>query len=253
VFADLLREARAERDLSVAELAERAGTSRAAIMDYEAGRKQPQFDTAVRLLQALGKTLTTEASPTGPEVRWRIPDHYVSRMEHSRTDPKRALDEAQRELPVVLESDAELENLGMTWGEIKTVADGITVAGPPLRVDRLWGLRRDIVESLRAAARGKPESLRATGDHVVSADKTLPSPERELDFLVRATASGAEPARVRHLASASLASRGFPYLWVPFKRIDDYGKGVVATRLHGDGTRMLDALTADLSPTQEHE
>lgn len=54
MFADALRDARVGTHLSVARLAELAGTSRAAITDYEAGRKIPQVDTAERILEVLG-------------------------------------------------------------------------------------------------------------------------------------------------------------------------------------------------------
>lgn len=246
MFADLLHEARLERGMSVAELAQRAGTSRAAVADYESGRKQPRVDTAARLLAVLGKTLVAEPLAETPMPSSPIPPQVVRTLERARSTPQQAITTAMQELPAVLESDAELENLGLSWGEVKTVADGITISGAPLQVDRLWSLRKDVVRSLNAALAGRAEPLRAVGEYVVTEAKHLPSPTRQLDFLIRATAAGADPARVRHLAAASLAASGFPYLWVPFKSIEDYAKGVVAARLHGDGTRMLAALAAHI-------
>lgn len=246
MFADMLHEARVHKGLSIAELAEKADTSRAAISDYESGRKQPRFDTAARILAALGETLTNTRAEPHPHLRWPIPTRIIDRLERARTSAEDALNQAVFDLPAVLESDAELEHLGFSWGEVKTVSDGTTISGDPLRVDRLWRLRRDARTTLHAAQAGKPESLQATGDYLVTASPGLASPARELDFLVRATAASADPARIRHLTAAALAARGYPYLWVPYQRILDYARGIVAAKLHGDGTLMLDALTAEL-------
>ena len=55
-----LREARRRGRLTQAELAERAGTSQAAISAYENGRKQPSVETLARLLAAAGARLSVE-------------------------------------------------------------------------------------------------------------------------------------------------------------------------------------------------
>lgn len=246
MFAEILRDARAENGMTVSELSERAGTSRAAIADYESGRKQPRFDTAARLLDVLGQALTSVPRSIVPYMSAWLPDEVVEAVRSTLTTRDEAIAHAIRSLPEILESDAELEGLGLKWGEVKTVAHGTTIAGEPLPVDRLWAMRRDVLATLRAAANGRPQPLKVVGEYLVEGDRNLPSPERELDFLVRATHAGADPARVRHLASASLAAAGFRYLWVPYKSIGEYARGVVATRRHADATIMLTALAAHI-------
>ena len=72
--AATIREARARRGLSQAEVAARAGTSQATISAYETGRKQPSLDTLGRLLATMGLELRIEErSPRRP-----------SRAEHQR-------------------------------------------------------------------------------------------------------------------------------------------------------------------------
>ncbi len=58
----LIRTARHRADLSLRDLGRAAGTSHSAIAAYEAGRKEPSFETFVRILRAAGFEL-------GPELR----------------------------------------------------------------------------------------------------------------------------------------------------------------------------------------
>ncbi len=51
---ELIRRARHRAGLSQRQLAERAGTSHAAVAQYETGVKVPRADTLVRLLEAAG-------------------------------------------------------------------------------------------------------------------------------------------------------------------------------------------------------
>jgi len=92
MFADDLRDLRARSGMTITELAERSHTSRAAITDYEAGRKQPRFDTADRVLRALGHTIAIAHTPREPE-HWRAPldDTAVLAIERARRSRSEAI------------------------------------------------------------------------------------------------------------------------------------------------------------------
>lgn len=55
--------ARRQADLTQTALAERAGTSQAAISAYESGRRSPSVDTLVRILAATGFELRIRLAP----------------------------------------------------------------------------------------------------------------------------------------------------------------------------------------------
>ena len=59
----LIRMARRQAGLTQMELAERAGTSQAAISAYESGRRSPSVDTLVRILAATGLELRMRLAP----------------------------------------------------------------------------------------------------------------------------------------------------------------------------------------------
>jgi transcriptional regulator with XRE-family HTH domain len=63
--ARMLREARRTAGLTQRALAARAGTSQAAVADYEAGRKVPGVTTLERLLGACGAELRMARVPGG--------------------------------------------------------------------------------------------------------------------------------------------------------------------------------------------
>src|SRR5699024_5769043 len=65
VNPSLLLAARTDADLSIAELARRAGTSRPSVSAYEHGRVTPTLDTFERLLAATANRLTVT-----PMVKW---------------------------------------------------------------------------------------------------------------------------------------------------------------------------------------
>ena len=69
--AQALRDARRRSGLTQQQLAERTGTSQAAISAYEGGSKQPSVETLSRLLAASGARLTVEATApvTAPRSR----------------------------------------------------------------------------------------------------------------------------------------------------------------------------------------
>ena len=57
IAAELIREARAEAGISMAELARRAGTSKPTVSRYENGLVDPGAETLDRLLRACGREL----------------------------------------------------------------------------------------------------------------------------------------------------------------------------------------------------
>ena len=57
ITAALLRDARTGADLSLRELAIRAGTSHATLSAYEQGRKIPSVNTFLRILEACGNAV----------------------------------------------------------------------------------------------------------------------------------------------------------------------------------------------------
>ncbi len=65
-IAEVIGVVRARSGLSQRQLAERAGTSAAAISQYESGRRQPRLDTLRRIVEAAGASLDIE-------VRWPDP------------------------------------------------------------------------------------------------------------------------------------------------------------------------------------
>lgn len=62
-----LRAARIAAGLSVAEVARRSSTSRAAIHTYETGAVSPSLETAQRVLATMGRTLTVSRT-AAPQV-----------------------------------------------------------------------------------------------------------------------------------------------------------------------------------------
>jgi transcriptional regulator with XRE-family HTH domain len=68
--ATFLRTCRSEAGLTQRRLADRAGTSAAAVCHYERGTRVPRADTLVRLVAATGATLTWSARrfPADPEL-----------------------------------------------------------------------------------------------------------------------------------------------------------------------------------------
>jgi transcriptional regulator with XRE-family HTH domain len=67
--ATLVHRARARADLSLRELARRAGTSHSTLSAYEAGRKVPSVETLDRIVRAAGFVADVELEPDvgGPD------------------------------------------------------------------------------------------------------------------------------------------------------------------------------------------
>jgi transcriptional regulator with XRE-family HTH domain len=64
-FAEILRSVRLTARLTQAELGSSAGVARPNVVAYEAGRREPRFDSAVALLNAAGARVVVE-----PRVVW---------------------------------------------------------------------------------------------------------------------------------------------------------------------------------------
>lgn len=68
----LIRKAREQAGLSKRELARRAHTSPAAIVEYESGRRSPTVDTLDRLIDACGLGWTITLDGTAKRERQRV-------------------------------------------------------------------------------------------------------------------------------------------------------------------------------------
>jgi transcriptional regulator with XRE-family HTH domain len=64
----LVAKARARSGLTQRQLAGRAGTSAAAICNYESGAQVPRFDTLVRIVEAAGNSLVCEVWRRRPDT-----------------------------------------------------------------------------------------------------------------------------------------------------------------------------------------
>ncbi len=247
MFAQTLADARHRAGVSVAHLAELSRTSRSAITDYEAGRKFPRVDTAERILDVLGEQYV--AVDRDRLLRARIADDVIAPMEQWTPDPALAVRTARDNLAVIVDADANAERLDVSWGQVKTLVGGTTVDGDPLSVWRVQELFDDTIEQLRAAENGIESPLRliAAATLVQANDSISNVPRRAMDFLVRATELGADPAHVRHLVGAHLAHHGYPWLWVPHTLGDDYRRAIVACRRQGDGTPLVCVMLASLN------
>lgn len=85
---NLIKLARLQQGLTQRQLAERAGTSQAAIAAYEASRRSPTVETLVRIIRSAGLDLRMGLSePDGH-------DEWLARYEASL--PQEALDEVRR-------------------------------------------------------------------------------------------------------------------------------------------------------------
>lgn len=96
--ADLLRGARRRAGLSQRALAQRAGTSAAAVCLYERGERVPRVDTVDRILRAAGEELILGSRPTptidarqNADDLWQVlaladllPQHHAARLDAPR-------------------------------------------------------------------------------------------------------------------------------------------------------------------------
>ena len=113
VAADLIREARRAAGLTMAELAERAGTSKPTVSRYENGLVDPGVETLNRLLHACGQELL--AKPAGlPSSAADVAGRFEGRDEPSADDVTRTSDGRELRTAADLEAFvAELRGEGL--------------------------------------------------------------------------------------------------------------------------------------------
>ncbi len=247
MFAETLRDARTDAHLSIARLAELSGTSRAAITDYETGQKTPRVDTAERILEAMGLAYAAVNFPRPWPVR--LDDDVLAPLENWSPDRHALVRKARNDEAVIVDADATAERLDITWGQVKTLVNGTTVTGDELSVWRVHQLRDSAAKVLRIIEKGAEPRLRCVaGESLVTANSKLTVPRRALDFLVRATQYGADPAFTRHLVGGFLAHHGYPWLWVPHKLGAEYRRALVACQRQGEGNLMAHVLVSSIEP-----
>lgn len=245
MFAEALRGARADAHLTVASLAEVAGTSRAAITDYEAGRKTPRVDTAERILEVLGKTYAPVVFPRSWPVR--LDDDVLAPLNGWAPNRLLMVEKARRDRAVIVDADANAERLDVTWGQVKTLVGGTTVTGDELSVWRVRELSESAAKVLHGIEQGgEPRLTVIARGALVVANPNLDVPRRAISFLVRATQHGADPAFTRHLIGGFLAHHGYPWLWVPHRLGREYRRALVACMRHGEGNLMAGILIASI-------
>lgn len=113
VAAELIREARQAAGLTMAELAERAGSSKPTISRYENGLVDPGVETLNRLLHACGREL--RAHPTGlPSSRVEIGRRFEVQRGPTTDDVTRTSDGRELRTAADLEAfAAELRDEGL--------------------------------------------------------------------------------------------------------------------------------------------
>jgi transcriptional regulator with XRE-family HTH domain len=246
-FAKSLRAARIEAGLTVTRLAELAGTSRAAITDYEAARKTPRFDTAERIFRVLGRALIPVAYPKQSPVR--LDDDVIAPLVAWAPDREALVQKAYRDRAVIVDADVNAERLDLTWGQVKTIVDGTTVTGDELSIWRTQQLTWSAARVLHGVEQGKEPRLEVIArGTLVTDDPDQDVPRRALSFLTRATRYGADPAFTRHLVGGFLAHHGYPWLWIPHRFGAEYRRALVACTRHGEGNLMARVLIASIEP-----
>lgn len=146
--ATFLRSCRSEAGLTQRQLAERAGTSAAAVCHYERGTRIPRVDTLVRLVAATGATLTWTARrfPADPAT--------IEAMEDNGEALAAVLDPGVTERIVALHATLAAADLPHAFGGALALAfcsaepqrtEGIDVYVfvPPAEVDRVLGALPD--------------------------------------------------------------------------------------------------------------
>lgn len=113
VAAELIREARLAAGLTMAELAERAGTSKPTISRYENGLVDPRTGTLERLLHACGRELGTQTAGLPTSSR-EVSARFAGRAEPTADDVTRTKDGRELRTAADLEAfAAELRSEGL--------------------------------------------------------------------------------------------------------------------------------------------
>lgn len=164
-------------------------------------------------------------------------------------DRTQAIATVWRDLELVVESDAALESLAVSWGQVRAAMDGSIVSGDPVSIGRLRALRDSAVGVLQSVEQGHEPCLEVIAHGaLITANGNLDVPRRALDFLTRATERGADPAFTRHLVAGFLVQHGYPWLWVPYQLAAEYGQAVTAcTRGNGNPVAriLLESIAID--------
>lgn len=240
MFGEALKAARVEAGMSVSELAVRSATSRSAIGDYEAGRKNPRTDTAERILNAMGATLAVARAAHFPQHRAVFDRRDVDRLNALATSRARAADEAGGRIPEIIESDCAVEGIELDWGDVKALAEGISIGGEPLDTWRATEIARSVRAGVKRARTGLPYPLRSVVREILmQSDESAPEGLRQLQYLVNTIASGGDPALTLHAVSTSLVQSGFPWLSCSYQLVEQYQKALVATKRTADGTELV--------------
>jgi transcriptional regulator with XRE-family HTH domain len=241
MFSDTLKTIRVSKNLTIAQLAMLSSTSRAAISQYESGRKIPRIDTASRILEAL-EQVHIEVAPRR-RMTSRLDVDVLAPLRAITPDRDREVTRAREDLAVIVDADANAEHLDVTWGQVKTVVNGTTVSGEALSVWRLNELNKSATAALRTIECGiEPRLQIISRDGNIADNDQLDPPRRALDFLTRATQHGADPAYTRHLAGSFLAHHGYPWMWVPNRLDSDYRRALVVCMRFGDGNPLARVL-----------
>lgn len=113
IAAELIREARGAAGLTMAELAERAGSSKPTVSRYENGLVDPGVETLNRLLHACGRELRAE--PVGlPSSRAELAERFEGRDGPTADDVTRTSDGRELRTAADLEAfAAELRSEGL--------------------------------------------------------------------------------------------------------------------------------------------
>lgn len=246
MFAATLTAHRHRAGLTVSELAARAGTSRAAISAYESGQRSPTVDTAERLLGILGATLTAVLRPQ--PGRARVDAASFADYAGIPADRDRALAYARAVLPIAIEAMLEAEDEHLSWGQVTTVIEGISVAGPTRAVDRLDVLTSLAHRHLRALQQNSAPQLSSVPNGVlITGHPEMPAVDRAFEFLTSAIHAGADASETIIAASAFLTHHGYPWIWGRFQRTEAVQRAIVAARRTRDGTQLITELTASFN------
>jgi len=117
VAAELIREARRAAGLTMAELADRAGTSTPTVSRYENGLVDPGAETLSRLLRACGQDLRARAVGL-PASAAGVAERFAGRDEPTADDVTRTTDGRSLRSAADLEAfAAELRGEGLLGGE----------------------------------------------------------------------------------------------------------------------------------------
>lgn len=223
--------------------ADLAHTSQPTVSMYESGKKEPRFDTAERLLKTLHRQLIAVRLNPDPVA---IAADEIERLSADRLKGEQHIQLTRNELVYLVDLDAALTGLNLSFGVIKTRVEGITSdRGSAYDLYQLDELLSSIESALDDASGGdmsRPLSLMCR-DTLVEQHTHLPEVVSELDFFVRAVAHKGDPIVARHLMNARRIALGYPWLYVRYPDIERHQQGIVAAVRTGNSVPLLSSLT----------